>query len=520
MSIPIKIQNGIVEVKQNKKWIVLGEINELQKTGVVKACKDLGLLNQEKIYEIKENIKHEVLFGKEKKKKDRLGQGIIDGKFYHATEVEPNGKIESCLITSDGKGEKEVYVGDGIKEELGLKYTSEFDEDALSYPWSNSAIKKYVTNNYKKINLLELLNKQKTLWEKYIYLNDKREHYLHPCFALNTYCFSLFTHQARIDFRGQTESGKSTASKIYKLTAFNSIWVNKGSDAARFRDLEATCGTLIIDNFDSLPAEVKEDVCYFIEVSFDAEGGTKRIMESVGKNSFRGKTLRVYCSMIVNSKLGYGVDSTQNRLITTVMGKKKMPKLDTKLKEWESIRNESRVWVLDNWKEIKKTYEELETGFDSRADDIYKPILTIAKMAGEEYYNNILALLKDKFELLKETQGEDDFERVVLTLLLEEIGEQKSAKISVPGLAEKLIVEHFGFDKEQDREKFMGKKKYCGKIVKTILRNIPALSKADRITHPKNRETYLVYQKEIVEYMQIRGYLKEGGNSYANLNLY
>jgi hypothetical protein len=466
------------------------------------------------------------IFGKEKKQKIRLGQGTTKNRFYYGTEIENTGNCYSCLITSDKNKNPSFLVGynenNQIETELGVKYVAEFDEDALNYSWDNKAILEYLKAEVKPMKLKDLIEAQKQLWKQFVGFKDEREYYLHPCGVVNTYCFSLFDYQPRIDFRGQTESGKSTASKIYKLTGFNTIWVNKGSDAARFRDLESTSGTLLIDNFDNLPQEVKEDVCYFIEVSFDREGGTKRIMESVGKNKFRGKTLRAYCPMIVNSKLGYGVDSTQNRLITTVMEKvKNMPKLNTRLPIWKTIREQSRLWVLNNWTAIQKTYNKLELPeFDSRSEDIYKPILTIAKMADKKIFEQVKSLLQDKAKILKETAGEDSYEREVLSIALEMIGEKKTEKITVADLAEKLIESNWGYNQEQDRKLFMGKRKYAGTICKNILKSIPALNKPGRVSHPNNRETFEIYQKELVEFMQVRGYIKEGGNSYANINLY
>lgn len=467
----------------------------------------------------------EQLFGKEKKPFVRLGQGVAAGRFYYGTEIENAGNIYSALITSDKNYNPSFLIGfsenNQIENELCVRYAAEFDESALAYPWSNKAIYNFLVGKENPPKLKDLIEGQKTLWQQFVRFNDSREYYLHPCAVLSTYAFSLFDYQPRIDFRGQTDSGKSTASKLYKLTAFNTIWINKGSDAARFRDLESVAGTLIIDNFDALPAEVKEDACYFIEVSFDREGGTKRIVESIGRNRFKGRTLRAYCPMIVNSKLGYGVDSTQNRLITTVMQKTKgVPKLNTKLPIWQKIREQNRLWVLNNWKKIEELYEKIELpGIDGRSADIYKPILAIAKMADEKIFEAVKSLLIEKAQVLRETAGEENYEREILKIVLDLLADKKSEKISVADIAERLIESHWGLNREQDRGQFLHKKIYAGKICRNLLRAIPALNKPHRVTHPGNRETYEIYRREILDFMEARGYITKGGNSYEKLNL-
>lgn len=488
------------------------------------------LKEKAKIYLIDEKLKEDIkqiLLNNEKSKKQRLGQGVIkkddEEIFYYGTSIELNDRQINAAILDNQH--KQILVNykmafspkdknyaeykDELKE-FGINYRTSFDDDAISYQWSNKAISEYLYNNLEPRNISDIIKDINYFFETYCKFEIKNETLFHSCVVAETYFFILFDYQPRIEFRGLTSSGKTTASKLYKQFCFNPIWLTKNTDSSRYRDVEATAGTIIVDNYDTLGKEVKEAMQFFIETTFEAENGAYRLSIKAGDN-YKTTTLDAYCPMVYNSITGLGSDATKNRTFTTVMQKHKgVPKINMKDQRFVNLRNELRLYALHNWKTVKDTYDTLfEKQLDNRNEDISKPILTIAKLCGEDTYQKVLQVVLDKTKAVEEDEGNESFERVVMFILLEDFGEEAEKRFKVSAVAEKFIEQHWGYDREQDRSKFISKRTYAGKIVKAAIKSIPNANLPGRVTNPKNQCHIELKRNELLNFMFSRGFLKE-----------
>jgi len=453
----------------------------------------------------------------------RLGQGTHNGIFYYGASI----KGKPCVITSD----KQLYlvnidylppvppqkkptmlVIDEIRDKFGLPYLSPFDENAVDYKWLNSGIRKYFEGTAKSRKLEEIFNEIVEINKKHVYHYDERDHTLCAVYIIATYCFTLFDHMARINIHGLTSSGKSTQCKIFKRLTFNAMWVSKSTDSNLFRSTESTSGTVIIDNFDHLGDDLKKATFQFVETGFDSEG-TYRLTERDGIG-FKTKKFSIFCPLIINSVSAFeDEDAVNNRCVLIRLEKtnKKMERINRKIKHWENLRNELRYFMLDNWEAIQKTYHEHRTEkLIGRDSDIWLPLLAIAKTINQDCYDILLKLAKDKIEESKSLGFTEELNRLIVSLILEQIGKGKTINLKLHDLATEMAFSYEGVDREDERGSAYVKRrnKYYMKCLKSFLTTIPSIWKKENITRRQNYEHLIVFKQDILKVAEARGYLQ------------
>jgi DNA-directed RNA polymerase subunit N (RpoN/RPB10) len=106
-------------------------------------------------------------------------------------------------------------------------------------------------------------------------------------------------------------------------------------------------------------------------------------------------------------------DATETRAITHIMTK--APDKDERgelevedfveEKSYQQIRNNLYIFALRNWKKIESTYQNIEiTNLKKRDAQLWKPILTIAKVINEDLFGRVL-----EFAIKVSEQRKQDF---------------------------------------------------------------------------------------------------------------
>jgi len=84
--------------------------------------------------------------------------------------------------------------------------------------------------------------------------------------------------------------------------------------------------------------------------------------------------------------------------------------------KWEKLRNILYIFALHNWKKIQKMYKELPEmkGIHSRARELWRPILVLAKFFGNDIFEEIWDLALTR---IKESEAEEEIETREMILL-------------------------------------------------------------------------------------------------------
>ncbi|RLG69817.1 MAG: hypothetical protein DRO07_01595 [Candidatus Iainarchaeum archaeon] len=460
-----------------------------------------------------------VLLNEEKKPPLRLGQGVtrIDGErtFFFGTTLYFDGKPISAIVTD----KRNILLGgeinkfeDEIKSKAGAYIP--FDERLIDScgVWSNKSIRAWLEGRENTRELSEIINELVEIARKHIWLTDDSEYILLACYSAGTYCFTLFEQFPRLVFYGHSGAGKTTACRLLRYATFNPIWVSQATQSSLFRSVEATCGTLICDNFDSLSVEAKELLLHFFITGSSSDGVFRLAEPAKKKGRFTVKAFYVYSPLVLNSIIPLGAEAAENRSICIRMQQcdKALPKIAESKERLHTLGEELRLWTLKNWRLIEETRDNLNTDLFGRRGDVWIPLLTIAKVAGDSYYQALKNLAEKK---IKESQAilsnQEERNKTILRLILEQFQEsEKSTTIRLKDLADELAKNELGINPEDERDLRLlkAKHRYYFSIVKNFLMGLPQIYKPERISRPQGYESLLVYKQDLISIIRARGW--------------
>ena len=450
----------------------------------------------------------------DKKPFQRLGQGVHDGVFYYGTNIYNNDCPMNAVVTSDKKlyvtrewyeeGKKQVNCE--IRNDFGLKYRVDFNDDALEYPWESKAIKAWIKGKTKTRPLKEIVEEIEKTNEEYIDHFDERSHKFIACDIFSTYGFTLFESKGRAYFRAEKGSGKSKQSRLYKNLAFNAFWVTKGTESSYFRDLEATCGTPIVDNLDKVNDELKNNLYHLIETGLYQDASYRL----TGMSKRRTEKYRTYSPLVVNNILGLD-ENTVDKTFEIVMlktDKKTIARKKIKAKHaiWARLRNEMRVWWLTNWKEIEEAKDKLEiTDSDGRFFDVVQAPLTIASIIGGDFYKTVLEYSKEKYKETENVNIENNKNFLIFTAIKEDMGELTLKKIRPSQILKDILMPKLypTLDKEKDEKGYRKAFLYQSKDIVKRITSVPMFRKKGI---SGGLTTIVIKKQDLDRYIKLQGY--------------
>jgi hypothetical protein len=444
------------------------------------------------------------LLSKPKVPRKSLGVGVYNGVFYFGTAVSYRGRTFSAIVTSD----KRLLVGynenNEIKNDFGLDYQTEYDEDILIYPWQNSMIELYLQDGYALWSVQELFERIRELNKKYVYHVDERIHDYVACDIISNYLYPIFDTKGRTYFNAPKGSGKSRQTKVYELLSFNSILSSRITAAGLFRTTESVGCTHLIDNFDSLPEDTKKELLNLIQTGY--QNNAKVIL--IGDRSRRAEKYAVFCPMVINNIVGLD-EITLDRCFTIKMLKNRefqRSKPRAKDQIWEDVRNQLRFNALDRWKEFEACYETMNVPeISGRELEVTEGVLCAAKVVGQEIYNKVLSLIKDTFEEKKKNKDlSSDKAWLLYSLVLTKLGDLKEDWYRITDLSDVLTPQFYGITSEH-KLWFNSKLKTSKAIAKLINLNPLIMDEDKRAGHANFPEVRFVKDK-ILRWLEANDY--------------
>jgi len=495
---------------------------------------------------------------KSKKEVSRLGQGIHNGIFYNGTTLDYEGKLISAIITSNKKiylglnyidwkcsncdyskqtielnvekaqppkscncgvqkgsgyrGDKDfkiIKVHNPIRNEFGLNYRIEFNEDAVDYVWQTEAINNYLNNNYEKRKIKDIYEEILNINKKYIDHLNPTSHKYTSCWIIATYIYTLLEQFGRLYNPAEKGSGKTKQARVIKNLCFNPMWVTKGTESSIFRDAEATCGTFIVDNMDKLHEDLKRSMEHQIETGW-MHDATYRLT-----NLDEGKTqkFRSYTPMSINNIYGLDSDTIDKTfevpLLKSINNKIKRTKPTIKSEDWQKIRNDLRCWAFDNYKKVIKIYEEISASFSGREFDVVEGVLVISKLIGDEEYKEIEEYVKEKIaEELIDLENNNVY-RIFSKIWLDFDNNplMQETKVFLSDIADNLF-SIFNPHLQQGTEEYNNRKKGFSKYIAKIIRTVPMFRKGGL---SQGRTYIIIKKKDLKQYMILQHFINEDG---------
>jgi len=374
--------------------------------------------NNPNIHKNENLIKH--YLKKEKRHYQNIGRGVHDNIFYVATYVEDeDDHTKTAIITSDRK----IFIDFGkdkneIKKDFGLHYRCDFYWDILDSSWSNQIISKYLYENY-QVDIKDLYERIRQTNKERIIYEDER---IHSCLAvdvLRSYFFPLFDANSRTHNLAEPGSGKTNQMMIFRALMFNPISSPDFSSASIYRIIEGTGGTILVDDFDDLPEDEKQRLNRHIKVNYKPF----KAYRSDGGRKFRPQGYDAYSHLVLNNTIGLEDDITQERVVSYPLLKHKDANtkgVDFKDLVFNSLRDDCYICLLQYWKLVRDSYKTLEIDeLKIRDLELFKPLLSIAKIIGDDIFKELLEYAIEYVEQSKLKDLSDDWEYLLFDYIIQ-----------------------------------------------------------------------------------------------------
>ena len=435
---------------------------------------------------------------REKIKWQKIGTGLHDGVFYFGTNIEEN----NAIVTSD----KKIFIDNKekkeIKDEFGLNYRFPLFADCIDYSWSNKSIEEWLFGEPNNISIAGMYKEIKNINCRFIYHVDSRVHSYIALYILATYFYPIFESIGRLFFLADKNSGKTKQSQIFQLLTFNSIFSSDISPSTFYRLIESTGATIIIDDFDSVDDDRKKMIVQHIRTGYK-EGG--KALRSEGKG-FRPTKFNNYAPVILNNTLGLdGITESRCEKILMLRTTENITKrkLNMRAPHWQELRDKLHICALQNWKDVAVKYEKIEVEELSDRDlEKNLPILTLAKIVGDDVYREILSFLVQQIKQADIRNMVEDWEFIMWKGIKELLGKEREMWIYVSSITERIHSDcGIDYDSKDHKKRMRGLTTWIGK---QLAKN--PLFKGG-LTSGKSR--YQITASGLDRFLKLKGYDKQ-----------
>ena len=296
--------------------------------------------------------------------------------------------------------------------------------------WSNDSFMDFFERG-KKVNPYEIFKRIKDRYEYFMDYGDRQSPVTtyKSAYVIMTYFHPLFNYLGYDKLEGDTTSGKSKSALIDLQLGFNAISSVDASAAAIYRIIQERSSTLIVDEFEghSVKDPDKLQILTILNAGFQ-KGLTIPRMDMKGKSPTLLESSPYGPKTIASIDSLYETLRNRSHLIRSIMTlnrEKSNREVDISDPQWQSIRNDLYLLLVNHFGEVKELATEKydDWGMDSRDLNKAKPILTvikfICKYAGSDS-EKIIDDIKKFFENQKEENKEsstESFEAVIINRL-------------------------------------------------------------------------------------------------------
>lgn len=331
----------------------------------------------------------------------QLKFGIHNGFFYYGTTIYTDKNTPlSAIITSN----RELLVN-GLNDkneiqEAGINFHNDFEASVLDREGAHiqtEALYDFIEGR-EALPLKELYKKIVELNKRYMWYNNTITHKFIACDIISTYFLPFFDAKGRTVFVSDKGSGKTTQGRIYSLLSHNALMSPDTSPSSFFRLMEGTTTTLVIDDFDDVPEELRQTIMRLFKTGYKKGGVVLRTGEAGKKGKRAQEPYNPYGHIVLNNTKGLdhiALDRCVQIPITKAPKSAKLKDFDIESTEWQELVNELTLAGLTYWKDVQKTAHSIETSLHGRKREVCLAVLTIAELVGckeelEEWLSNIL----------------------------------------------------------------------------------------------------------------------------------
>jgi len=253
----------------------------------------------------------------------------------------------------------------------------------------------------------ELFGMVKERLMKYVSFKwDPRLYDVVSCYILGTYFYDMFPAYPRMQFIGPFGSGKTRAMLTTVYMSRHGYAILSPTEASNYRSIEAYGPTLGIDE-----KTFTKEFETLVAAGYKRSGKVPRVTK-VAKEKFILELFNVYAPVVFSTVEELSENLKQKTIVITMeISEDPNPEhRDPEPWDLEDIREELYLARLTRAWEVYETMRSLKIPELKlpRAFELWFPLLVMAKLSGEEIYNNVLSYaLEDVGERFRELYEEE-----------------------------------------------------------------------------------------------------------------
>jgi hypothetical protein len=262
----------------------------------------------------------------------------------------------------------------------------------------------------------------------YLDFTDERTYDYLACWIIGTYFFPVFSHYPYVHFTGPKGSGKSQCLHVLRNLCHNGKIAGSMTLAVQFRLIGALQPTLLFDEMENLGQTQHTELHRMLKYGFEKNGPEVWRMES-SQNRMEMSSWSVYCPRAFASIDGME-DVIASRSVQIIMErsfnediKNRTVNADDPI--WQQLRDQLFLVTLTKGPQIEQSYETLSKPdriyFSGRDWDIFKGILAITKLIGEEVFELLVRFASDTHETKLVRDQENSPDMIILKYLSETV---------------------------------------------------------------------------------------------------
>ena len=317
---------------------------------------------------------------------------IVD-KIFPAIDYRENLGMIYGIKDFDEIGNEITYVGIANKKIYEINKIRNFSiipthEENIDSNFCLKAFAEYVNGKTVKANVLYSSIKQ--LFKKYVVVSDEFFFFL-VSYIMMTYIYILFQVIPYLWINGEKGTGKSTIMKIMSKLCFNPMFCSNVNPANIFRQIDNDGSTIILDEFEKMYGEDKQEIIKILNQGFNIDGVVPRCVgQSNQIRKFRSFSPKIMGGISnIDDVLFERVIKYTTKKVKNITVPKFREDKDTKM-ELNKLVDDLYIFGLIYAPKIKEIYDKAEVGFKGytlREDDLWNPLLCIAKIIDTENEN-------------------------------------------------------------------------------------------------------------------------------------
>ncbi len=239
-----------------------------------------------------------------------------------------------------------------------------------------------------EIDLKALYEKIKEKIKSYIYFEREEFYDLSILWAIGTYFSDIFNVYPILFILGPSGSGKSRLTVLICNLSRRGYIITNPTDANLPRIIEGYRPTLGLDDFDKIMRKNKEVAYSLLKHVYKRVAVVPRL-EKVSKSGRYFLTMfSLFAPLVINATSSFDETQMETRIIqiNITKSRQKFPRKDPDVRYWEKERK--LLYKLRFLKSIEvfQIFNSIDTGLSGRNDEIWSPILTIAKLVDDDLF--------------------------------------------------------------------------------------------------------------------------------------